>query len=97
RRRLWTGKGKKSAQKKQSEPSSINGSFDRFHSPSKKCHCVLRFFYSRGCVISNPNALRKLHLPEGRHSRMPFPPQGFGRISLRLKRESRRISDWPPD
>jgi hypothetical protein len=32
-----------------------------------------------------------------RHSRMFFPPQGFGRISLRLKRESRRNSDWTPD
>ena len=27
---------------------------------------------------------------------MLFPPQGFGWISLRLKRESRRISDGPP-
>src|SRR5262249_42601663 len=28
---LWTGKGKKSAQKKQSEPSSMNGYSDEFH------------------------------------------------------------------
>ena len=28
---------------------------------------------------------------------MFFPPQGFGRISLRLKRESRGNSDWTPD
>jgi hypothetical protein len=34
---------------------------------------------------------------EVRHSRMLFPPQGFGRISLRLKRESRWSSDWTPD
>jgi hypothetical protein len=28
---------------------------------------------------------------------MCFPPQGFGRISLRLKRESRRARNWTPD
>ena len=32
-----------------------------------------------------------------RHSRTLFPPEGFGRISLRLKRESRRNPDWTPD
>ena len=31
-----------------------------------------------------------------RHSRMFFPPEGFGRISLRLKRESRRKSGLDP-
>ena len=49
--------------------------------------------------LSRHGLVRRIRtFSEVRHSRMPFPPQGFGRISLMLKREYRRGgSNWTPD